>query len=97
MKPLSERHPVDVYVGVRLRAVRRSASMSQEQLATVLGLTFQQIQKYETGANRISASKLYEAAVALNTSISVFFEGFGQNGSEKLPSVIEPIEQSSSQ
>lgn len=53
--------------------------MSQEQLALLLGLTFQQIQKYETGANRISASKLYETATALDTHIGAFFEGFSQD------------------
>ena len=56
--------------------------MSQEQLAVRLGLTFQQVQKYETGANRISASKLYETAEAFDTQIGAFFEGFGQDDAE---------------
>jgi len=76
MKPVSERHPIDLYVGQRLRSLRRHAGMGQAELAEVLGVTFQQIQKYETGANRISASKLYEAANALGTHIGAFFEGY---------------------
>ena len=63
-----ERRPneVDVYVGSRLRQRRRLLSVSQEKLADALGLTFQQVQKYERGFNRISASKLFEAARRVN-------------------------------
>ncbi len=66
---------VDVHVGGRIRLRRRLLGMSQEQLADALGLTFQQVQKYERGANRVSASKLYETASALRTSVPYFFEG----------------------
>jgi transcriptional regulator with XRE-family HTH domain len=76
MKPVSERHPVDLYVGRRLRSFRLAAGMGQADLAAVVGVTFQQIQKYETGGNRISASKLYEIANALGTDIGAFFEGY---------------------
>ena len=66
---------IDVHVGERVRRRRRALGVSQEQLADKLGLTFQQVQKYERGANRISASKLYQIAAALQASITYFFEG----------------------
>lgn len=68
-------HKVDIHVGERIRARRRSLGMTQEALASAIGLTFQQVQKYERGANRVSASMLYEIAKALNTGIGHFFEG----------------------
>ncbi len=68
-------NPVDLHVGGRIRMRRRLLGMSQERLADDLGLTFQQVQKYERGANRVSASKLYEIAKSLQTSISYFFDG----------------------
>ena len=71
-------HRVDVHVGARVRILRRASGMSQEALADRLGLTFQQVQKYERGANRISASKLFEIAAALNVPVSSFFEGLRQ-------------------
>jgi transcriptional regulator with XRE-family HTH domain len=60
--------PIDVAVGLRLRTLRKSRSMSQEQLGRALGITFQQIQKYERGTNRISASMLVKSARALQVS-----------------------------
>ena len=68
-------HTVDVHVGARIRLRRRLLGMSQERLADALGLTFQQVQKYERGANRVSASKLFEIARTLQTPIEFFFEG----------------------
>jgi transcriptional regulator with XRE-family HTH domain len=68
-------NPVDLYVGGRIRMRRRTLGVSQEKLAEDLGLTFQQVQKYERGANRVSASKLYEIARSLSTPVSFFFEG----------------------
>ena len=68
-------NPIDVHVGLQVRLRRRALKISQEKLAETLGLTFQQVQKYERGANRISASKLYEIARSLRVSISWFFEG----------------------
>jgi len=68
-------NPVDLHVGARIRMRRRLQRVSQERLADALGLTFQQVQKYERGANRVSASKLYEIATTLNTPVSYFFEG----------------------
>ena len=75
-------NPVDVHVGTRIRMRRKVLGMSQEKLAERLGLTFQQVQKYERGANRVSASKLYQAARALQTPISYFFEGLAEPDSE---------------
>jgi len=68
-------NPVDLHVGARIRMRRKLLGVSQERLADQLGLTFQQVQKYERGANRVSASKLYEIAKALQTSVSYFFDG----------------------
>lgn len=68
-------NPVDLHVGARVRLRRRALGMSQEELANDLGLTFQQIQKYERGANRISASKLYDIACSLGSPLGYFFEG----------------------
>lgn len=75
-------HFVDLHVGARLRLRRKSLGMSQTTLADAVGLTFQQLQKYERGANRISASKLHGMAAVLNTSVGWFFEG--------LPDPVEP-------
>ncbi|MDZ4761593.1 MAG: helix-turn-helix transcriptional regulator [Alphaproteobacteria bacterium] len=66
---------IDKHVGRRLRWRRRELRLSQEALAAKLGLTFQQVQKYERGANRISAGRLFELARALDTSIAYFYEG----------------------
>jgi transcriptional regulator with XRE-family HTH domain len=68
-------HPVDRHVGLRIRMRRKELAISQEKLAEALGLTFQQVQKYERAANRVSASKLYEIARALSTHVSYFYEG----------------------
>jgi transcriptional regulator with XRE-family HTH domain len=70
-------HPIDRHVGGRVRLRRTLIGMSQEQLGAKLGLTFQQIQKYEKGSNRISASRLWEIASALEVPISYFYEGAG--------------------
>lgn len=74
-KSVAGSDPVDEHVGRRIRMCRKMQGMSQEALAKHLGLTFQQIQKYERGANRVSASKLFHMAEALYTPISYFFEG----------------------
>ena len=71
------KHPVDVHVGKRVRHRRWMVGMTQQQLGDIVGIKFQQIQKYETGMNRISASRLWDIAQALGVSISFFFEGFG--------------------
>ena len=65
---------VDLHVGSRLRMRRQLVGMSQEKLGELLGITFQQVQKYEKGANRISASRLYFAAKILAVPVQFFFE-----------------------
>ncbi|WP_246179606.1 helix-turn-helix domain-containing protein [Microvirga thermotolerans] len=67
--------PIDRHIGERLRLRRISLGMSQEKLGEALGLTFQQIQKYEKGANRIGASRLLAAAQVLGVGIEFFFDG----------------------
>ena len=67
-------HPIDKHVGARLRMQRMVIGMSQEKLGEALGITFQQIQKYEKGANRIGASRLQELARILNVPPGFFFE-----------------------
>ena len=69
--------PVDVHVGRRLRLRRTLIGLSQEQLAAAVGVTFQQIQKYERGSNRVSASRLYDVARVLGVEIGFFFEDIG--------------------
>lgn len=66
---------VDVFVGQRLRELRMLAGLSQSDVASALGLTFQQLQKYERGFNRVSASRLFKLAQFFRVPVSVFFEG----------------------
>ncbi len=73
---------VDLHVGARIRLRRKLLGFSQHRLAEDLGLTFQQVQKYERGLNRVSASKLYEISRSLQTSVSYFFEGLADHGSD---------------
>jgi transcriptional regulator with XRE-family HTH domain len=80
--------PVDAHVGSRIRMRRRVMGLSQEALADALGLTFQQVQKYECGVNRVSASKLFGAARVLQVPVRYFFDGLpqpGQPAGEALP------------
>jgi len=70
-------NPVDRHVGLRIRMRRKELGISQERLAESIGLTFQQIQKYERAANRVSASKLWEMSRALSINIGYFYEGLG--------------------
>ena len=71
-----ESHPsaIDVHVGSRIRLRRAMLGMSQERLGSALGLTFQQVQKYERGANRVGASRLFDISRILDVSISYFFD-----------------------
>lgn len=71
-------HPVDLHVGAKVRMRRKFMGLSQDSLAKGLGLTFQQVQKYERGSNRISASKLYEISRFLKSHIGYYFEGYGE-------------------
>ena len=80
------KHPVDAHVGKRIRHRRWMVGMTQQQLADKVGIKFQQIQKYETGMNRVSASRLWDVADALGVSISFFFEGLADGpGSAAAP------------
>jgi transcriptional regulator with XRE-family HTH domain len=72
-------NPTDKYVGSRVRMRRLMLHMSQERLADQLGLTFQQVQKYEKGTNRISASRLQEISHILEVPVPFFFEGAPQS------------------
>lgn len=67
-------NPIDVHVGHQIRQRRATLGVSQEQLAGVLGLSFQQVQKYERGVNRVGASRLHDLARALDVPIGYFFE-----------------------
>ena len=67
-------NPVDVHVGARLRVRRTLLGMSQTMLGEAIGLTFQQVQKYESGANRISASRLFDLSRLLDVPIQYFFD-----------------------
>jgi transcriptional regulator with XRE-family HTH domain len=68
-------HPVDQHVGQQMRQRRWMIGMTQQQLADAVGIRFQQIQKYETGANRVSASRLWDIAAAMGVPVNFFFEG----------------------
>lgn len=68
-------HLVDVHVGKRIRQRRWLVGMTQQKLAEAVGIKFQQIQKYETGANRVSASRLWDIADVLDVDVAFFFEG----------------------
>lgn len=74
-------NPIDRHVGLRIRMRRKELGVSQERLAESIGLTFQQVQKYERATNRVSASKLWEMARALSTSVAYFYEGLGEPAS----------------
>ncbi len=66
---------IDLHVGKRLRRRRRLLGLTQQQLAEAIGIRFQQIQKYECGGNRVTASRLYELSVALNVPVTYFYQG----------------------
>ena len=73
--PKKKANPVDAHVGYRVRLRRMLIGMSQERLGELLGLTFQQVQKYERGINRIGAGRLFEVAGILGVPVSFFYEG----------------------
>lgn len=70
-------HPVDIHVGQRLRQRRWMLGLTQQQLGERVGIRFQQVQKYETGENRMSASRLFDLAAALNVPVAHFYQGLG--------------------
>nr|WP_321510763.1 helix-turn-helix transcriptional regulator [uncultured Celeribacter sp.] len=81
------KHPVDVHVGKRIRHRRWMVGMTQQQLAEKVGIKFQQIQKYETGMNRVSASRLWDISEALEVPVAFFFDGMegGDNAHTEAP------------
>lgn len=82
---------IDVLVGKRIRARRHAMGISQTELGDAIGVKFQQIQKYETGANRVSASRLWAVAEKLGVDVVYFFEGI-QRSEENPAQVGEPID-----
>jgi transcriptional regulator with XRE-family HTH domain len=86
---------VDQHVGARMRAARLEAGKSQTDVAEALGLTFQQVQKYEKGANRISAGKLHELSRLFDTPVQFFFDGMAgavsRRGNSKGTSALDPL------
>jgi transcriptional regulator with XRE-family HTH domain len=77
--PSGKPNPVDVHVGGRVRLRRTLLGLSQEKLGEAIGLTFQQVQKYERGANRIGASRLWDLSRVLDCPVSYFFEDMGED------------------
>ena len=80
----------DEYVGMKIKLKRSSLGITQSELGDLIGVTFQQVQKYEKGANRIGAGKLYEIATILNVPISYFFEGIVN---DKLQSTLNDVKE----
>jgi transcriptional regulator with XRE-family HTH domain len=79
-----EPHPVDIHVGKRLRSRRTILGMSQEEIGVAVGITFQQVQKYERGLNRIGSSRLYQFSCLLGVGVSYFFEDFKEAAPESI-------------
>lgn len=84
-------NPVDVYVGKRIRLRRTLLNLSQEKLAKMLGLTFQQVQKYERGMNRIGASRLWDMSKVLSVPVNFFFEGMDKEIDAQSPANLNSI------
>ena len=74
---------IDVYLGKRLRRRRRMLGLTQQQLAGAVGVRFQQIQKYECGANRISAARLWQLAEALEVPVGYFYDGLSEHARQE--------------
>ena len=86
-RKLDKPNPIDVHVGSRVRLRRTLLGMSQEKLGDAIGLTFQQVQKYERGANRIGASRLFDLSRVLDVPVSFFFDDIATR-----PAGLEPSE-----
>jgi len=82
--------PIDQHVGERIRLRRTECGLTQEQLAEALGVSYQQIQKYETGANRISAGRIFEISRKLDVTVGYFFEGL--DADQEGPPPATPLE-----
>jgi len=86
----SNPNPVDIHVGGRIRLRRTLLGMSQEKLGKAIGLTFQQVQKYERGTNRVGSSRLFQLAKVLNVPVSFFFDDMPNEVSGGNPALAEP-------
>ncbi len=83
--PLGDPNPIDVHVGNRIRLRRTLLGLSQEKLASLLGLTFQQVQKYERGMNRVGASRLWDISKVLEVPVSFFYEDMNKDVASQSP------------
>ncbi len=83
--PQGEPNPIDVHVGNRIRLRRTLLGLSQEKLASMLGLTFQQVQKYERGMNRVGASRLWDISKVLEAPINFFYEDMDKSVANQSP------------
>ncbi len=86
---MGQAHPVDIHVGKRLRLRRTVMGLNQVALANAIGVTFQQIQKYEKGVNRMGSSRLYQFAKLLAIPVSFFFEGLDEDKSGEVAGLAE--------
>lgn len=86
--PTGNPNPIDVHVGIRVRLRRTLLGLSQGQLGKAVGLTFQQVQKYERGSNRISASRLFDLSRALDVPINFFFDAMDEGVEAQSPARI---------
>src|SRR5512143_3127512 len=84
-------NPIDVHVGSRVRLRRTLLGMSQGRLGDAIGLTFQQVQKYERGTNRVSSSRLFDLARVLDVPVSYFFEEMAASTSARSPSQLSKV------
>jgi len=89
--PILEPDPIDLHVGARVRQRRTLLGLSQEKLGDRLNLTFQQVQKYERGANRIGASRLYELSRVLDVPVSYFFDDAPETGAGPMEGLAEAL------
>ena len=76
------KNPIDAHIGARIRQRRQLLDMSQSDVAAKIGITFQQLQKYEVGSNRVSASRLWDVAEVMKVPVSYFFEGLEAKGTQ---------------
>lgn len=86
-----EPNPIDIHVGERIRLRRTLLGLSQEKLANMLGLTFQQVQKYERGMNRVGASRLWDISKVLSSPINFFYEDMDQAIINESPRMLAPF------
>jgi transcriptional regulator with XRE-family HTH domain len=94
MASLGHPNPIDVHVGGRVRQRRTLLGFSQEKLADAIGLTFQQVQKYERGANRIGSSRLFDLARVLDVPVAYFFEDMSATVASRTPSRMRGLAES---